>query len=161
MPHTLHQIRQKRHSQYAAVPVGRIHHLCLFRPVTRACHAASICLQKRISTTPQLDTSIRLRAHLELGDDCNIRPGPDIPEKLERLRRCCEEEGREFAAIEKTCPFAFDFGEGGDKVGELRGHLRWLAGKGIQTVIGFVPHVERLTPLQILGREVIPAVADL
>jgi hypothetical protein len=32
---------------------------------------------------------------------------------------------------------------------------------GIQTVIGRVEHMDRITPLEIIGREVIPAVADL
>jgi hypothetical protein len=32
---------------------------------------------------------------------------------------------------------------------------------GIQTVIGFVPRVDRITPLETIGHEVIPAVADL
>jgi hypothetical protein len=32
---------------------------------------------------------------------------------------------------------------------------------GIQTVYGAVPHVDRITPLEVIGREVIPAVADL
>jgi hypothetical protein len=31
----------------------------------------------------------------------------------------------------------------------------------IQTVIGFVPHVDRITPLEVIGREVIPTVAGL
>ncbi len=39
--------------------------------------------------------------------------------------------------------------------------LRGLAGLGIQTVFGAVPHVDRITPLAVLGREAIPAVADL
>jgi hypothetical protein len=30
---------------------------------------------------------------------------------------------------------------------------------GIETVIGVVPHVDRITPLEVIGREVIPAVA--
>lgn len=102
-----------------------------------------------------------LRLVARYADACNIRPGPDIPQKLETLRRFCDEEGRDYAAIEKTCPFAFDVGEDGEKVGELLGQLRWLAGMGIQTVIGFVPHVDRITPLEILGREVIPAVEGL
>jgi len=46
-------------------------------------------------------------------------------------------------------------------VGELIGQLRWLASMGIQTVLGVVPHVYRITPLEIIGREVLPAVADL
>lgn len=102
-----------------------------------------------------------LRLVARYADACNIRPGPDIPQKLEALRRYCDEEQRDYDAIEKTAPFAFDVGENGDKVDELLGRLRWLGGMGIQTVMGFVPHVDRITPLEILGREVIPAVAGL
>jgi hypothetical protein len=46
-------------------------------------------------------------------------------------------------------------------VGELIEGLRWLSDMGIETVIGFVPEVYRITPLEIIGREVIPAVAEL
>lgn len=102
-----------------------------------------------------------LRLVARYADACNIRPGPDIPEKLETLRRFCDEEQRDYHAIEKTSPFAFDVGANGEKVGELLGRLRWLAGMGIQTVIGFVPNIDQITPLEILGREVIPAVAEL
>jgi F420-dependent oxidoreductase-like protein len=102
-----------------------------------------------------------LRLVARYADACNIRPGPDIPQKLESLRRFCDEEQRDYDAIEKTCPFVFDVGDDGGKVGELLGQLRWMAGMGIQTVIGYVPHVDRITPLEVLGREVIPAVADL
>lgn len=102
-----------------------------------------------------------LRLVARYADACNIRPGPDIPQKLDTLRRFCDEERRDYEAIEKTCPFAFDVGESGEKVGELLRQLHWLAGMGIQTVIGFVPHVDRITPLEILGREVIPAVDGL
>ena len=105
-----------------------------------------------------------LRLVARYADACNIRPGPDIPQKLELLRRFCDKEGRNYDAIEKTCPFKFDVGEDGkdaSKAGELLGQLRWLAGMGIQTVIGFVPHVDRITPLETLGREVIPAASAL
>jgi hypothetical protein len=37
---------------------------------------------------------------------------------------------------------------------------RWLAGMGIETVFGWVVGVDRITPLEVMGREVIPAVAD-
>jgi hypothetical protein len=43
----------------------------------------------------------------------------------------------------------------------LVGQLRWLAGMGIETVIGFVPNVDEISPLEIIGKEVIPAVADM
>ena len=92
---------------------------------------------------------------------CNLRPGPQVPQKLEVLQKHCEAEGRDDDAIEKTCAFAFDVGEDGSKVSELIGQLRWLASMGIQTVLGAVPQVYRIEPLEIIGRSVIPAVADL
>jgi hypothetical protein len=39
--------------------------------------------------------------------------------------------------------------------------LRWLAGMGIQSVFGWVVGVDRITPLEVIAREVIPAVAEL
>lgn len=64
-------------------------------------------------------------------DACNLRPGPEIPAKLEVLRRHCEAEGRDYDEIEKICMFAFDVGEDGSKVEELVEGLRWLSGMGI------------------------------
>jgi len=46
-------------------------------------------------------------------------------------------------------------------VKEVIGQLQWLAGMGIQTVYGAVPQVERIAPLEVIGREVIAAVAEL
>ncbi len=91
-------------------------------------------------------------------DACNIRPSPEIPRQLELLRRLCEEEGRDFGAIEKTAPFAFDVGEDGSKAGEVVERLRWLAGMGIETVFGWVVDVDKIKPIEIMGRDVIPPV---
>jgi alkanesulfonate monooxygenase SsuD/methylene tetrahydromethanopterin reductase-like flavin-dependent oxidoreductase (luciferase family) len=102
-----------------------------------------------------------LRLVARYADACNLQPGPQIPKKLEVLRQHCEVDGRDYNAIEKTCMFAFDVGEDGSKVGELIGQLRWLASMGIQTVLGVIPHISEITPLEVIGREVIPAVADL
>jgi F420-dependent oxidoreductase-like protein len=102
-----------------------------------------------------------LRLVARYADACSLRPSPEIPRKLEVLRRHCEEEGRDYEEIEKTCAFAFDVGKRGEKVGELIGGLRWLSDMGVQTVIGVVSRVDRIKPLEIIGREVIPAVADL
>jgi F420-dependent oxidoreductase-like protein len=101
-----------------------------------------------------------LRLVARYADACNIQPGPGIPGKLDVLRRHCEVEGRDYNSIEKTCPFLFDPGEDGSRVSELIGQLRWLAGMGIQTVYGAVPHVDRITPLEIVGRQVVSAVAE-
>jgi F420-dependent oxidoreductase-like protein len=93
-------------------------------------------------------------------DACNLKPSPDIPRQLDLLRRLCDAAGRDYAAIEKTAPFGFDVGEHGEKAGELIGQLEWLSGMGIETVFGWVVGVDRVTPLEIMGRDVIPAVAE-
>jgi alkanesulfonate monooxygenase SsuD/methylene tetrahydromethanopterin reductase-like flavin-dependent oxidoreductase (luciferase family) len=93
-------------------------------------------------------------------DACSLRPSPEVPEKLDILRRHCEAEGCDYNVIVKTCAFAFDVGEEGEKADELVGQLRWLAGMGIETVIGTVPNVDSTGPLEIIDREVIPAVAS-
>jgi F420-dependent oxidoreductase-like protein len=102
-----------------------------------------------------------LRLVARYADACNISPGPQVAQKLDVLRRHCEAEGRDYDTIEKTCPFLFDVGEDGAKAGELVGQLRWLASMGIQTVYGAVPGVDKIAPLRVIGREVIPAVAGL
>ena len=102
-----------------------------------------------------------LRLVARYADACNLRPSPEIPRKLDVLRAHCTAEGRDYDAIEKTCAFRFDIGEDGSKVDELIGQLRWLAGMGIQSVFGAVPRAHQITPLKVLGREVIPAVAEI
>lgn len=96
------------------------------------------------------------------GDACNIPPSPDIPEKLELLRELCAREGRDYDAIEKTAPYKFDVGETGEraKVEALLEQLRWLADMGIEAVYGWVEHVDQITPLEVMARDVIPVVAE-
>ena len=95
------------------------------------------------------------------GNACNLRPSPEIPRLLEELRRLCDREGRDYAAIEKTAPFRFDVGDDGSRVSELIGQLRWLGSLGIETVFGYVVGAERIRPIEIMGREVIPAIAEV
>ena len=102
-----------------------------------------------------------LRLVARYADACNLFPTPQLPRKLDVLRRHCEAEGRDFDTIERTTVTSLDVGEGGARTGRLLGQLRWLAGMGVQTVIGSVAGAERLEPLEIIGREVIPAVAEL
>jgi len=94
-------------------------------------------------------------------DACNVPPSPELPHKLELLRRLCDEEGRDYAAIEKTVPFGFDVGEDGSKADEVIGQLRWLASMGAETVLGWVVGMEKITPIEVMGRRVIPAAAEL
>jgi F420-dependent oxidoreductase-like protein len=103
-----------------------------------------------------------LRLVARYADACNLYPTPELPHKLEVLRRHCEAEGRDYEAIEKTCMLLnVDVSENGSKAGEATEQLRKLAGMGVQTVIASVKDVDRIRPLEVLGREVIPAIADL
>lgn len=95
------------------------------------------------------------------GDACNIRPSPEIPRQLELLARLCDEAGRDFGAIEKTAPFFFDPGPGGSKVGDLLEMLRWLSSLGIEIVFGWVVGVDRIEPIEIMARDVIPEATEL
>jgi F420-dependent oxidoreductase-like protein len=102
-----------------------------------------------------------LRLVARYADACNLFPTPQLAHKLDVLKRHCETEERDYDTIEKTCLFTFDVGEKGANLGKLIGRLRRLASLGIDTVIGSVPGVEALGPLEIVGRQLIPAVADL
>jgi alkanesulfonate monooxygenase SsuD/methylene tetrahydromethanopterin reductase-like flavin-dependent oxidoreductase (luciferase family) len=92
---------------------------------------------------------------------CNIRPSPEIPRQLELLRRLCDENRRDYDAIEKTAPYFFDVGEDGSKAREVVDKLRWLAGMGIETVFGWVVGMDRIKPIEVMAKEVIPAAAEL
>jgi len=102
-----------------------------------------------------------LRMVAQYANACNLFPSPELPHKLDVLRDHCQALGRNYDEIEKTAMFGFDVGESGEKVGQVIGGLRWLASMGIQTVIGSVPRIDRIKPLEIIGEQVIPAVANL
>ena len=94
-------------------------------------------------------------------DACNLKPTPDIPRQLDLLRRLCEKEGRDYDAIEKSAPFGFDVGDKGSGVADLLQRLRWLASMGIEWVLGWVVNVDRIEPIEIMGREVVPAAREM
>jgi F420-dependent oxidoreductase-like protein len=102
-----------------------------------------------------------LRLVARYADACNLFPGPDLDHKLEVLRRHCEAEGRDYDDIEKTVLYNFDVGEGGERAGQIVEELRDLHRRGFQVAHGRVKDVWRITPLEVIGREVLPAVAEL
>jgi F420-dependent oxidoreductase-like protein len=102
-----------------------------------------------------------LRLVARYADACNLFPGPDLARKLDVLRAHCDAEGRDYGEIEKTCYFVFDVGEKGEKAGEIVDRLGELARMGFQAAIGGVPGVWNVTPLEVIGSEVIPAAAKL
>jgi F420-dependent oxidoreductase-like protein len=92
---------------------------------------------------------------------CNLFPGPDLARKLDVLRAHCDAEGRDYDEILKTCYFVFDVGEKGSSAGQIVDQLGSLAGLGFQAAIGGVANVWDITPLEVIGADVIPAVAAL
>jgi F420-dependent oxidoreductase-like protein len=102
-----------------------------------------------------------LRLVARYAQACNLFPGPDLDHKLDVLRQHCEAEGRDYDEIEKTVLFNFDVGERGEKVGEIVEQLRDLHRRGFTVAHGRVTDVWRITPLEIIGREVLPAIAEL
>jgi alkanesulfonate monooxygenase SsuD/methylene tetrahydromethanopterin reductase-like flavin-dependent oxidoreductase (luciferase family) len=102
-----------------------------------------------------------LRLVARYADACNLFQSPDLPRKLDVLRAHCDAEGRDYDEITKTCYFIFDPGEKGEKTGEMVDQLGNLAGMGFQAAIGAVANVWDITPLEIIGSEVIPQVATL
>ena len=102
-----------------------------------------------------------LRLVAQYADACNLFPTPEIPRKLDILREHCQAVGRNYDEIEKTSLFTFDLGDNGENLGKVIGGLKWLAGMGIQTVIGHVPKMYESKRLEMVGEKLIPAVADL
>jgi F420-dependent oxidoreductase-like protein len=80
---------------------------------------------------------------------------------LDVLRGHCEAEGRTFDEIEKTVYFIYDVGPKGEQANEVIAQLGGLAEMGFSTAIGQVRNVWDITPLEVIGSKVIPAVASL
>jgi len=102
-----------------------------------------------------------LRLVAKYADACNLFATPELEHKLEVLRDHCEREGRDYDEIEKTVYFPFEPGKDGEGVGRILDRLAEFAKLGIGTVIGNVAEVWRITPLEIMGEQVIPAAAKL
>jgi F420-dependent oxidoreductase-like protein len=101
-----------------------------------------------------------LRLVAKYADACNIfsMAGPEsVKHKLEILREHCEREGRDYNEIEKTAYVILN----PSNTGQLIDTLSKLAEAGVQTALGAVPGVENIEPLEAIGRDVIPQVADL
>ena len=102
-----------------------------------------------------------LRLVARYAQACNLFPSPEVARKLDVLRAHCDAEGRDYDDITKTCYFIFDVGEKGEKAGEVVDQLGGLAEMGFQAAIGAVIGTWDVTPLEIIGSKVIPAVAGL
>jgi alkanesulfonate monooxygenase len=104
-----------------------------------------------------------LRLVARYADACNIfAGGPDVARhKFEVLREHCEREGRDYDEIERTMIMPVNVGPGGTAPDALLQQLGAYAEAGVQTVLGALLGMERMTPFEVMARDVIPAAAKL
>ena len=102
-----------------------------------------------------------LRLVAQYAQACNLFPGPDLEHKLTVLRQHCDTVGRDYDDIEKTVMGPLDPGPEGEGVDALVDSLRQLAKLGVTHYHGSVPNVASITPLEVLGKRVIPVVAEI
>jgi F420-dependent oxidoreductase-like protein len=98
-----------------------------------------------------------LRLVAQYGDACNLFAGRDEAKKLDVLRRHCEELGRDYDSIYKTAYYFFDPSGGTQRIVD---DLGALAALGFDAAIGAVTDLWDVAPLEVIGAEVIPVVAD-
>ena len=103
-----------------------------------------------------------LRLVATYADACNLfaQGGTDmLRAKLDVLRRHCDEVGRPYDDIEKTAISTVHLAPGQMTSAQVIATCRDLSDVGIQHVIFNMPNVHEITPLEVFGREIIPAVA--
>lgn len=100
-----------------------------------------------------------LRLVAKYADACNLFNSPELPHKLEVLRRHCEEVGRDYDEIEKTVLYNFDVGPNGEGATRVVEELGHLASLGFSVAHGSVRDVATLFPIEIIGTEIVPEVS--
>jgi F420-dependent oxidoreductase-like protein len=98
-----------------------------------------------------------LRLVARYADACNVFAGRDEARKLDVLRRHCEAVGRDYDTIYKTVYYAFNTSLGAQRIID---DLATLAGLGFDAAIGGVADVWDVSPVEFIGSEIIPVVAD-
>ena len=99
-----------------------------------------------------------LRLVAQYADACNLFAGRDEARKLDILRQHCDAVGRDYDTIFKTAYYPFVPSKG---AGQIVDELGALAELGFDAAMGAVAGVWDVTPVEFIGSEVIPAVADL
>jgi F420-dependent oxidoreductase-like protein len=105
-----------------------------------------------------------LRLVAKYADACNLfaYAGAEVIRgKLDVLRRHCDEVGRPYDAIERTALGTIHLAADAMAPAQVIDLCRSLSEAGIQHVIFNMPNLYDITPLEVFGREIIPAVADL
>ncbi len=104
-----------------------------------------------------------LKLVAKYGNACNLfaRMGAEVVQgKLDVLKQHCEAVGRNYDEIEKTTLDTVHLVAGKDSAASVIEKCKALAAIGVQHAIFNMPNVHDITPLEIFGREIIPAVAE-
>jgi F420-dependent oxidoreductase-like protein len=104
-----------------------------------------------------------LRLVAQYADACNIfafMGDEELARKLDVLKQHCDDVGRDYAEIEKTALGQVMLGPGGMSTSDLIGMCRGLADIGFDTFIFSIANVHDIAPIETIGREVIPVVAE-
>jgi F420-dependent oxidoreductase-like protein len=103
-----------------------------------------------------------LRLVAQYADACNLYGTPEvIKAKLAVLKQHCTALGRDYASIEKTTLGPAELAYGKMTARDVIAQCRTLASLGVDHAIFHLPNVHEIKPLDIFGREIIPAVRDL
>jgi alkanesulfonate monooxygenase len=102
-----------------------------------------------------------LRLVAKYAQACNLFASPELEHKLQVLRGHCETEGRDYDSIEKTVMMPLDIGDKGANIPAILEQMRGFAALGVAEVHGSVPGVSETERLELIGRELIPAMAEM
>jgi F420-dependent oxidoreductase-like protein len=105
-----------------------------------------------------------LRLTAQYADACNLfEPnGPDsLRQALDTLKEHCDRLGRNYDEIEKTSLGTAHLAAGQDTVSSMMERLKQLSKMGFTHAIFNMPNVYEIRPLEIFGKEIIPAAAEL
>ncbi|MFN8444953.1 MAG: LLM class F420-dependent oxidoreductase [Caldilineaceae bacterium] len=103
-----------------------------------------------------------LRLAAQYADACNLFAygGPNaVQQKLDVLKAHCDEIGRDYNTIERTTLDTAMIGLGGTTA-EMIDRCRQFAAIGVQQAIFNMPTDYQITPIETIGREVIPAIRE-
>jgi alkanesulfonate monooxygenase SsuD/methylene tetrahydromethanopterin reductase-like flavin-dependent oxidoreductase (luciferase family) len=101
-----------------------------------------------------------LRLVAQYADACNLFGAPEaVSLKLAILQRHCDALGRDYRSIEKTTLGTVELAPGKMNAADVIAQCKRLAAIGVQHAIFNLPNVHEIRPLEVFGREIIPAVA--
>ncbi|MGA2342415.1 MAG: LLM class F420-dependent oxidoreductase [Steroidobacteraceae bacterium] len=101
-----------------------------------------------------------LRLVAKYADACNLYgPLETVSAKLAILKQHCADLGRDYGSIEKTTLGTVELAPGKSSAGDVITQCKALAAIGVHHVIFNMPNVHQIKPLEMFGREIIPAIA--